>query len=104
MDNQTCFSARLFPTHVTLKARHFEPIEHNFLSNGWKMSILPCNPFPQNFKILKLYYDFDFHQVHPMNMYFHRRHVFVLQKVWNQLYDFMHSFWFLKKKVWSKVL
>jgi len=34
-----------------------------------------------------------FHQVHPMNMYFYKRgHVFVVQKVWNQLYDFMYSF------------
>jgi hypothetical protein len=34
-----------------------------------------------------------------MNMYFHwRGHVYVVQKVWNQLYDFMHSFWFLEKK------
>jgi hypothetical protein len=32
MDNQTCFLARLFPTHVTqtLKVRHVEPIEHSF--------------------------------------------------------------------------
>jgi len=37
MDNQTCFFARLFFAHVTYtsKVKHFEPIEHNFLSNGF---------------------------------------------------------------------
>jgi len=40
-----------------------------------------------------------------MNMYFHRRgHVFIIQKVWNQLYDFMHSFWFFIKKKYFKDL
>jgi len=62
-----------------------------------KMSLLPCNLFLQNFKTLKFLYDLVFHQVHLMNMYFHRNgHVFVVQKVWNQLQNvFMHSF---KKK------
>jgi hypothetical protein len=47
-----------------------------------KMNLLPCNPFFQNFKILKSLYDLVFHQVHPMNMYFHRRgHVFVIKKI-----------------------
>jgi hypothetical protein len=62
------------------------------------MSCLPCNLFLQNFKTLTFLYDSIFHQVQPMNMYFHRkRHVFVVQKVWNQLYDFMHLFWFFFK-------
>jgi hypothetical protein len=31
-------------------------------------------------------------------MYFHKRkYVFVVQKAWNQLYDFMHSLWFFFK-------
>jgi hypothetical protein len=42
------------------------------------MSPLPCNSFVQNFKALKFYYDFGFHQVHPMNIYFHRRGMFLL--------------------------
>jgi hypothetical protein len=46
------------------------------------MSPLPCNIFLQNFKILKFLNDLVSHQVHPMNMYFHRRgHVFVVQKI-----------------------
>ncbi len=46
------------------------------------MNLLPCNPFIQNFKTLKFLNDLVFHQVHPMNMYFHRRgHVFVVQKI-----------------------
>jgi hypothetical protein len=37
-----------------------------------------------------------------MNMYFHRRgHIFVIQKNWNQLYDFMPLFWILKKKFYT---
>jgi hypothetical protein len=54
---------------------------------------------------LKFLYDLVFLQVHPMNMYFHRkRHVFVVQKIWNQLYDFMHSFRLLKKKMYFRHL
>ncbi len=35
MDNQTCFLACLFPSHVS-KAKHFEPIEHNFFYQWFK--------------------------------------------------------------------
>jgi hypothetical protein len=49
------------------------------------MNLLPYNSFFQNFKTLKFLFDLVFHQVHPMNMFFH---VFFVQKVWNQLYDF----------------
>jgi hypothetical protein len=54
---------------------------------------------------LKFLNDLVFHQVHPMNMYFHRkRHVFVVQKIWNQLYDFMPSFWLYIFKMYFKHL
>jgi hypothetical protein len=57
------------------------------------MNPLLCNPFVQNFKTLKFLNDLVFHQVHRMNMYFHRRgHVFVVQKNSNELYEFMFSF------------
>ncbi len=40
---------------------------------------LPFGPFFKNFKILTVLYDMVFHQVHPMNMYFHKRqHAFVV--------------------------
>jgi len=62
-----------------------------FLWNCLKIEPFALQPFP-----LKFLFNLVFHQVHPMNMYFHRRgHVFVVQKVWNQSYDYMHSFWFL---------
>jgi hypothetical protein len=55
------------------------------------MSPLPYSPFLQNLKTSKFLYDLVFHQVHPMNMYFHRRgHGFVVQNFLNQLYDTMH--------------
>jgi hypothetical protein len=67
------------------KAKHFEPIKHKFFVKS------------QNFKTLKSLYGLIFHSMH---MYFHRRrHVFVVQKLWNQFYDFMHSFLFLLKKM-----
>jgi hypothetical protein len=44
------------------------------------MRLLPCSPFVQNFKTLKFLNDLVFHQFHPMNMYFHRRGMFVLYK------------------------
>jgi hypothetical protein len=38
--------------------------------------------FFQNFKTLKFLYDLVFHQVHSMNMHFHRRgHVFFVKKI-----------------------
>jgi hypothetical protein len=57
------------------------------------MNPLPYSLFFQTLKALKFLYDLVFHQVHPMNMYFHRRgHVFIVQIFLNQLYDFMPSF------------
>jgi len=45
-----------------------------------KMSPLPCSHFFKNLKNLKFLIDLVFHQVHPMNMYFHKRgHVFVIE-------------------------
>jgi hypothetical protein len=63
------------------KARHFEPIEHNYFCQMVKiLNPLLCNPFFQNFKTLKFVW-LGFHQVHPMNIYFHKwGHVFVVQK------------------------
>jgi hypothetical protein len=83
-----------------IKLYILNPLNIMFLSNGLKMNPLPYNLFLQIFKTLSFLYDLVFHQVHPMNMYVRRRgHAFVVQKIWNQLYDFMSSFWFLKKKV-----
>jgi hypothetical protein len=57
-----------------------------FLLNGLKNESFALQHFLQNFKTLKFLFDFVFHQVHSINMHFHRRgHVFVLQKVGNQL-------------------
>jgi len=52
----------------------------------------------ESFALQPFLYDLVFHQIHPMNKYFHREgHVFVVQKIWNQLYDVMPSFLFLLK-------
>jgi hypothetical protein len=62
-----------------------------------KMSLLPCSLFLHNFKIPKFLYDLVFHQVHQWTW---RGHVFIVQKIWNQLYEFMHFLKIpLKKKV-----
>ncbi len=57
----------------TPKAKHFEPIEHNLFSKWLKKNPFPCNLFFQNFKSMKVLYDLVIHQIHPMNMYFHKR-------------------------------
>jgi hypothetical protein len=37
--------------------------------------------FPSKFQDFDIFVGFVFHQVHPMNMYFHRRgHVFIVKK------------------------
>jgi hypothetical protein len=66
-------------------------------------------PFPSKFQDFEIFVWFGISSnssnEHAMNMYFHRRgHSFVVQKTWNQLYDFMHSFWLLKKKMYFKHL
>ncbi len=78
-----------------LKLEILNPLNIIFCQMVNKMNPFPHNPFLQNLKTLKFLYNLVFHQVHLMNMYFHRRgHAFVVQKVWIKLYDFMHSFWF----------
>ncbi len=82
-----------------LKLDILNPLNIFFCQMVKTMNPLPSRPFLQNFKTLKFLYDLVFHQVHSMNIYIHRRgHVFVAQKVWNQLDDFMHSFWMPLKK------
>jgi len=52
------------------------------LSNGLKKKSFSLQPFLQNLKTLKFLYNLVFHQVHIMNIYFHRRgHVFVVKNV-----------------------
>jgi len=76
-----------------LKLDILNPLNIIFLSNGFLNESLALQPFPSNFKTLKLLNDFVFHEVHSINMYFHRRgHVFVVQNFLNQLYDFIPSF------------
>jgi hypothetical protein len=65
-----------------LKLNILNPLNNFLYQMVLKMSPLPCSPFFQNFKILKFLNDLVFHQVHPMNMYFHKRgHDFVIQKI-----------------------
>jgi hypothetical protein len=53
-----------------------------FLSNGFLNEPFALQPFPSKFQDFEIFERFDFHQVHPMNMYFHRRgHVFVVQNI-----------------------
>ncbi len=52
----------------TLKARHFEPIEHNFFVKWLKKWVLCLvGPFPSKFQDFDILYDLVFHQIHPMN-------------------------------------
>jgi hypothetical protein len=48
-----------------------------------KMSLFSLQPFLSNFQnILNFLYNLIFHQVHLMNMYFHRKeHIFVVKKL-----------------------
>jgi hypothetical protein len=82
-----------------LKLNILNPLNKCFWSNGFLNESFSLQPFLSKFQGFKIFVNFFFHQVHLMNMYFHRsRHIFVLQKVWNQLYDFIHSFLFFIKK------
>jgi hypothetical protein len=63
-----------------IKLNILNPLNIIFLPNGLKMNLLPCNPFFQNFTILKFLCDLVFHKVHPMNMYFYKRRNILLYK------------------------
>jgi hypothetical protein len=65
--------------HV-FKTKHFEIIEHTFLSSDFLNESLAI-PFFQNLKTLKNLYVLNFHQVHPMNMYFHKNKNSI-HKIW----------------------
>jgi len=56
------------------------------LSNGLKNESFALYNFLSKFQDFEIFVWFGFHQVHSMNMYFHRRgHVFLVKKIWNQL-------------------
>jgi hypothetical protein len=94
-----------FTCDLHLKLDILNPLNIFFYKMVLKMNPLPCSLFFQNFKALKFLNDLVFHQVHPMNMYFHRRgHVFVVQKIWNQLYDFMPSILLLFTNIYFRHL
>jgi hypothetical protein len=61
----------MWPKH--LKLNILNPLNIFFYQMVYKMNPLPCNPFLQSFKTLKFLFDLVFHQVHPMNIYFHKR-------------------------------
>jgi hypothetical protein len=46
-------------------------------------------PFFSKFLDFEILYDLNFHQIHLVNVYFHRKDIFLL---YNRLYAFMHSF------------
>jgi hypothetical protein len=56
-----------------LKQNILKPLNISFGQIVEKISVLPCNYFFQIFKTLKFLYDLVSHQVHTMNVYFHRR-------------------------------
>jgi hypothetical protein len=65
-----------------LKLNILNPLNTIFCQMVKKMNLFSCSHFLQNFKTLTFLYDLVFHQVHPLNMYFHRRgHIFVVQKI-----------------------
>jgi hypothetical protein len=65
-----------------LRLNILNPLNIILLSNDKKNESFALQPFLSKFKTLKFLYDFVFHQVHPMNMNFHRKgHGFIVQKV-----------------------
>ncbi len=77
------FFGKIFPYTCDLHFKlNISNPSNNFFVKWLKKNPFPCNPFLQNLKTLKFLYNLVFHQVHTMNIYFHRRgHVFVVQKV-----------------------
>jgi len=95
MDNQTCFWHVYF-LHIGLasKARHLEPIEHNSFIKWFKKWMFCFTTLLSKFQHFENFEWFGFSSSSSKNMYLHRRgHVFVVQKNWKELYDFMFSFW-----------
>jgi hypothetical protein len=68
------------------------------------MNLFPYNHLVQNFKPLKFWYEFFIHQVHPMNTYLlYTKHVFLVQKVWNQ-FAWFFTFLMITQKMKFKIM
>jgi hypothetical protein len=81
------------------KARHFEPIEHHCFAK-WLKKWIHCL-MALSFKISR-FWNFCMIWVFIKFtqwtcIFIRKRHVFVVQKVWNQLNDSIHSFWLFFK-------
>jgi hypothetical protein len=56
------------------------PLNTIFLSNGVFQNPFLCSPFLHNLRTLKFLYNLFFHQVHVMNIYFHKGAMFLFYK------------------------
>jgi len=63
-----------------LKLNIVTPLNTIVLWNGLKKNPFPYSPFLQNLKTLNFLYNLVFHQVHIMNIYFHKRGHFLWDK------------------------
>jgi hypothetical protein len=64
------------------KAKHFDLIEHNSLRNIFLNESFALQLFFSKFQDFAILYDLDFHQVHLVNVYFHKKgHVFIVQLI-----------------------
>jgi hypothetical protein len=74
-------------------AKHFEPIEHNYFAKWLKNESFALQPYPSKFQDFEIFVWFGFSSSSPNEHVFYKMgQVFVVSKVWNQLYDCMHSF------------
>jgi hypothetical protein len=59
--------------NVHIKLDILNPSNISFFAKWLKNEYFTFSPFLQNFKTFNFLYNLIFHQVHPMNMYFHKR-------------------------------
>jgi hypothetical protein len=65
-------------------AKHFEPIEHNFLSIGLENESFALHLFFKKIQNFEILYDLVFDQIHPMNIYF-EWDMFLMYKIFKSI-------------------
>jgi hypothetical protein len=85
-----------FTCDLHLKLEILNSLNLVFLSNGLKNESFALQPFPSKFQEFKTFVWFGFSSNSPNECVLSQKGTcFVVQNIWNQLYDLKHSFWLL---------
>jgi hypothetical protein len=93
MDNQTCFCDEIisYTCDLCLELEPLSLVNINTFPNGLQI-FFPLQLCFLEFQDFEIFIWFDFSSSSPNEHVNKKKHAFVVQKAWNQLYDLMHFF------------